>query len=40
MNETIDFEMNICSKCAGKCRYEGLLTQEDVNSILNNEYEL
>lgn len=67
MNKTIDFEMNICAKCNGKCCHEGvyvtkkeyeqledkykdifdcekfmngLLTEEDVKSILNNEYQL
>ena len=61
MSEAINFEINICAKCNGKCCHEGLyvtkkeydlmedkynyvakgvLTREDVESILNNQYQL
>lgn len=38
MNETIDFEMNICSKCAGKCCREGVYVTKKEYELLEDKY--
>lgn len=30
MNKTINFEMNICAKCNGKCCHEGLYVKKKI----------
>ena len=38
MNKIIDFEMNICAKCDGKCCHEGLYVTKKEYELLEDKY--
>lgn len=38
MNKVINFEMNVCSKCAGKCCREGLFVTKKEYELLEDKY--
>ena len=38
MSKVIDFEMNICSKCNGKCCHEGLYVTQKEYELLEDKY--
>jgi len=38
MSNTINFEMNICSKCNGKCCHEGLYVTKKEYELLEDKY--